>query len=167
LRQGLAVLAAVGWLTTVPFAAAALIGEAYEWGPVAFLPIALLTALAWWLHLREHAPRSGAIGETAGWFLVGSIALLGVAGFFWMLVAAAVLVSAIAYGLVLVVTHHSAGRPAVELATGLSLIVAGAVPALFVLISGIGFTDAWWMTAHALFALGMPVATVLGAFAQS
>lgn len=163
-RIGVAFIAAAGWLVTVPFVAFELIGDGFGWAPVAFIPIAVLTAAAWWLHLRERDEQIGASGATAGWSFIGSTAVLGIAAFFWVIVAAAVLVSATAYGIVLVVTGRRARRPRLELSTGLALIAAGSVPAVFTLISGIGDTDAWWMPAHVMFAVGIPLATILSAF---
>lgn len=166
-RLGVAIIAASGWLITVPLVALALVGDGFGWAPVVFIPIAVLTALAWWFHLRERDERIGAAGTTAGWAFIGSVALLGVAAFFWILVAAAVLVSAAAYGIVLVATQRLAQRPRFELATGLSLIAAGAVPAAFTLLVGIGDTEAWWMTSHVLLAVGISLATVLSAVRQA
>jgi hypothetical protein len=156
-------VAAAGWLVTVPFAGLELIGGGFGWAPVAFIPIAVLTAAAWWLHLRERDQQIGAGGATAGWLFIGCTVILGIAAFFWVMVAAAVLVSATAYGIVLVVTRRRARRPGLELLTGLSLIAAGSVPVVFTLIAGIGNTDAWWMPAHVMFAVGIPLATALSA----
>jgi predicted acyltransferase len=69
-------------------------------------------------------------------------------------------------GPVLVVTRRRAQRPGLELITGLVLIAAGFVPAAFTLIAGIGNTDAWWMPAHVMFAVGIPLATLLSAAAR-
>lgn len=150
----------------VPFVALALDRDGWGWASAAFVPVAVLTALAWWFHLRERSQRIGAGGAMVGWFFIGSLAVLAIAGFFWMLVAAAVLVSAAAYGIVLLVTRQRARRPGLELVTGLALVAAGTLPAAFTLIAGIGDTAAWWMPAHALLAVGISLATLLSGVAR-
>ena len=164
-RIGVPTVAACAWLVLVPIVAMALTGGGFDWAPVGFIPVALLTAVAWWFHLRDRDARIGNVGATAGWVFIGAIALLGVAAFFWVHVAAGALAGAAAYGIVLILARGRAPRPGRELATGLALIAAGALPVAFTLTVGIGNTDAWWMPAHLLLAVGISLATLLSAVA--
>jgi drug/metabolite transporter (DMT)-like permease len=160
-RLALASLIGIAFAGTMPIAAQAFHDQIDPRSVIAFLPVGLLTAILWWIHLREHGQRIGFAGRLSGWLFIGSLALLPVAGFVWWLVAVAIVASAIAYGIVLLVTQRLAPSPRRELLTGLLLFASGMATALFAITSGLSRTDAWWTPAHALLAIGIGAATVL------
>lgn len=160
IRVALAVVAGVAWMVTLPMAANALLVTEDSWATVGFVPAALVTAGAWWTHMKERERRIGVAGVLSGWLLVGSVALLGLAGYFWMLVAMAVVASTIAYGVLLLVTQSGADSPRLDLATGLLLFATGGAAALFSGTTGLGHTEAWWMPAHIIVAIGVGIATI-------
>lgn len=157
----------IGWPTTLPLAADAVQRSGASWVNAAFTVVALLSAALWWSHVRERRRRIGLGGEVAGWLLIGSIALFGVAGFLWMLVAMAVIASSITYGLVLLVTQSRSPSPPIELSTGLLLFAGAGASAIFAITTGLGETGTWWVPAHVILALGIGAATVLGSVPQA
>jgi len=148
---------------TLPITADALARVQPTWASIAFVPVALATAGLWWLHMREREGRIGLGGRMAGWLFVAALALLGVSGFLWLLVAMAVVASAIAYGVVLLVTQAQAPSPRQDLVTGLLLFATGGATAIFAVTTGLPQTDAWWMPAHWILAIGIAAATIVGA----
>jgi len=158
-----ALASGLGWVVTLPTAADALARSQQSWATVAFVPVALVTSGLWWLHIRERRPRIGVAGGTAGWLFIGSVALLGVSGYLWMLVAIGLIASAIAYGLVLLVTQSGAPNPRLDLLTGLFLFAGAGASAMFAITTGLGQVDVWWVPAHAILAIGIGAATAVGA----
>ena len=165
-RLVLGLIAGIGWPGTLPLAADAVQRAGSSWANGAFALVGLISAALWWAHMRERRARIGLGGEVAGWLLVGSVALFGVAGFLWMLVAMAVIASAVTYGLVLLVTQSRAPSPPRELATGLLLFAGAGASAMFAITTGLGDTEAWWVPAHVILALGLGAATALGSVPQ-
>lgn len=162
----IAIFVAAAWAVTLPLAADALLGNRQTWASFAFVPVALATAGLWWLHVRERSRRVGVAAGMSGWLFIGSLALLGVAGFVWILVAMALIAAAVAYGIVLLVTQQRAPRPTHELVTGLLLFATGGATVIFTLTTGLSQIDAWWVPAHVLLALGIGAATIVGALAS-
>ena len=160
IRAGLAVLAGAAWMVTLPLAADALQRTEESWAGIAFVVAALLTASLWWMHMKERDRRIGIAGSMAGWLFIGSMALLGVSGFVWLLVAIGLLASTLAYAIVLLVTHARASSPRLDLATGLTLFATAGATALFSVTTGLPRTDAWWMPAHWILAIGLGIATM-------
>jgi drug/metabolite transporter (DMT)-like permease len=161
LRLVLAIVAGIAFAVAMPIAAQAFQDQVDPRSVIAFVPVGLLTAALWWAHLRERGRRIGFAGGLSGWLFIGSLALLPVAGFVWWLVAVAIVMSAIAYGIVLLVTQRLAPSPRRELLTGLLLFASGMATALFAITSGLSRTDTWWTPAHALLAIGIGAATVV------
>jgi hypothetical protein len=159
-RLVLAVVAGIAFAVTMPIAAQTFQDQIDPRSVIAFVPAGLLTAILWWIHLRERGQRIGFAGGLSGWLFIGSLALLPVAGFVWWLVVVAIVASSIAYGVVLLVTQRLAPNPRRELLTGLLLFASGMATALFAITSGISRTDAWWTPAHTLLAIGIGAATV-------
>ena len=110
--------------------------------------------------MKDGEPRIGLAGAMAGWLFIGSLALLGVAGFVWLLVAMALVASAMAYGVVLLVTQSRAASPRRELVTGLFLFATAGAAAMFAITTGLPQTEAWWMPAHWILAIGIGGATM-------
>ena len=160
-RLGLASLIGIAFAGTMPIAAEAFQDQIDPRSVVVFVPIGLLTAILWWIHLREQGQRTGLAGRLSGWLFIGSLALLPAAGFVWWLVAIAIVASAIAYGIVQLVTQRLAPNPRRELGIGLLLFASGMATALFAITSGLSRSDAWWTAAHALLAIGIGAATVV------
>lgn len=160
MRLGLAIAAGIAWMVTLPMTAAALQNSEDSWASVAFVPVALLTAGVWWMHRKERDRRIGLAGALAGWLFIGSLALLGVAGFLWLLVAMGLIASSIAYGLVLLVTQSRAAAPRLELATGLVLFATAGATVMFAVTTGLPQTEDWWMPAHWILGLGLGAATI-------
>lgn len=165
LRLAIAIVAGLAWAVTLPLAADALRAERETWAAPAFVAAALAVAVIWWVHVQERQRRIGVAAGMSGWLFIGSIALLGVAGFIWVLVVAALLAAAIAYGVLLLVTQAQAPKPRRELATGLLLFATAGATAIFAITTGLGEMDAWWLPAHVLLGAGIGAATVLGASA--
>jgi hypothetical protein len=163
LRLTVAVMAGLAWAVTLPLAADALRTERETWAAPAFVAAALGVAAVWWIHVQERSRRIGLAAGLSGWLFIGSLALLGVAGFIWVLVVAALVASAVAYGVLLLVTQARAPDPRRELATGLILFATGGATAIFSITTGLGQMDAWWLPAHALLGVGIGAATVVGA----
>jgi hypothetical protein len=162
-RLLVALLAGAAWVVTLPVAADALARGQPSWAGPAFVAVALLTAGLWWVHLRERRPRIGFAGGLAGWLLIGSVSLLGVSGYLWMLVAMALLASAIAYGVVLLVTQSGAPSPRLELVTGLILFAGAGASVMFSVTTGLSQVEAWWVPAHVVLAIGIGAATIASA----
>jgi len=160
MRLGLAIAAGIAWMVTLPMTAAALQNSEDSWASVAFVPVALLTAGVWWMHRKERDRRIGLAGAMAGWLFIGSLALLGVSGFLWLLIAIGLIASSIAYGIVLLVTQSRAAKPRQELATGLILFATAGVTAIFSVSTGLPDTESWWMPAHWILGLGLGAATI-------
>ncbi len=160
MRLGLAIAAGIAWMVTLPLTADALLNSRQSLATVAFIPAALLTAGAWWIHMKDGERRIGLAGAMAGWLFIGSLALLGVAGFVWLLVAMALVASAMAYGVVLLVTQSRAASPRRELVTGLFLFATAGAAAMFAITTGLPQTEAWWMPAHWILAIGIGAATM-------
>ncbi|MGI8998692.1 MAG: hypothetical protein ACR2GO_03175 [Candidatus Limnocylindria bacterium] len=160
MRLGLALVAGAAWLVTLPLAAAALLNTEESWATMAFVPAALLTAGVWWKHMKERERRIGLAGTMSGWLFIGALGLLGVSGFLWVLVAMALVASAMAYGVVLLVTQARAASPRPELITGLALFATAGATAMFTITTGLPQTEAWWMPAHWILGLGLGVATM-------
>ena len=152
-----------GWLLALPLAADAVNRDVQTAASVVFVPVALLAAGVWWMHVRERRARTGLAGAMAGWLFIGSLALLGVAGSLWPLVVFALVASAIAYGVLLLVTQGGAPSPRQDLVTGLLLFATGGATVMFAVTSGLSQTDAWWMPAHWILAVGIGLATIVGA----
>ena len=161
------VIVGIGWPAALPLAADAVQRSGASWANAAFTAVALLSAALWWSHVRERRGRIGLGGEVAGWLLLGSMALFGVAGFLWMLVAMALIASSITYGLVLLVTQSRASSPTRELATGLLLFAGAGASAMFAVTTGLGDTEAWWVPAHLILALGIGAAVVIGSVPEA
>jgi hypothetical protein len=161
LRLGPAVVTGIGWIVTMPIVADALRREQTSWANIPFVVVALVTAGLWWIHKREREPRIGLAGAMAGWLFIGTVALFGVSGFLWLLVAMALLASAIAYGIVLLVTQSRAATPRLDLATGLVLFATGGATTMFAVTTGLSQIDAWWTPAHWILAIGVGIATIL------
>ncbi len=160
MRLGLGAFAGVAWLVTLPMAAAALLTTEESWATMAFVPAALLTAGAWWRHMKERERRIGLPGTMAGWLFIGALGLLGVSGFLWVMVAMALVASAMAYGVVLLVTQARAAAPQRELITGLALFASAGSTAMFTITTGLPQTEAWWIPAHWILGLGIGIATI-------
>ena len=160
LRLGLAVIAGIAWMVTLPITADALLNSRQTWASVALIPTAFAVAALWWIHLRERASRIGLAGRMSGWLFIGAIALLGVAGFLWLLVVMALLASAIAYGVVLLVSQSRAANPRLDLVTGLLLFATAGATAIFSVTTGLQHTEAWWTPAHLILAIGLGAATI-------
>ncbi len=160
MRRSLATIAGIAWMVTLPMAADALLTSSDSWATIAFVPAALGTAGAWWLHMRERRSRIGLAGAMAGWLFIGSLALLGVSGFFWVLVGVGLVASTLAYGVLLLVTQSRAAVPALDLVTGVALFASAGATAIFAVTTGMGNTEAWWMPAHWILAVGIGLATV-------
>ncbi|MGH2401523.1 MAG: hypothetical protein ACRDE6_02330 [Candidatus Limnocylindria bacterium] len=160
MRRGLATVAGVAWLVTLPMAADALLNSADSWATIAFVPAALGSAGAWWLHMRERRSRIGLAGAMAGWLFIGSLALLGVSGFLWVLVGVGLVASTLAYGVLLLVTQSRAVVPALDLVAGVALFAGAGATAIFTATTGMGNTEAWWLPAHWILAVAIGVATV-------
>ncbi len=111
--------------------------------------------------MRERASRIGLAGSLSGWLFIGAIALLGVAGFLWLLVVMALIASAVAYGVVLLVTQSRAASPRLDLVTGLVLFATAGATAIFSITTGLPNTEAWWTPAHLILGIGIGVATIL------
>lgn len=170
MRLALALIAGVAWMVTLPVAAGALLETEESWATVAFVPTALLTAVAWWMHKKQREPGIGIGGAMAGWLFIGSVALLGVSGFLWVLVGMALVASTLAYGVVLLVGQSRAANPRLDLVVGLALFATAGATALFTVTTGMGNTQAWWMPAHWIVAVGIGLATIgsgLGASAPA
>ncbi len=163
LRIFAAIVLGVAWAVTLPLAADALRAERDTWTSYAFGAAALGVAAVWWIHIHERSRRIGTAAGLSGWLFIGSVALLGVAGFIWVLVIAALVAAAVAYGVLLLATQSSAPHPRRELATGLVLFATAGATAIFAVTSGLGEMDAWWLPAHVLLGAGIGVATVVGA----
>lgn len=166
MRRGLAILAGTAWLVTLPMAADALLRSEDSWATLVFAVAAIGTAGAWWLHLRERRSRIGLAGGMAGWLFIGSLALLGVSGFFWVLVGVGLVASTLAYGVLLLVTQSRAAVPALELVTGTALFAGAGATAIFAATTGMGNTEAWWMPAHWILAIGIGIATITSGFSD-
>ncbi len=162
LRRIGVVVVALAWAVTLPVTADALLTDRQTWASPAFVVAALATAGLWWLHVRERSRRVGVAAGMSGWLFIGSVALLGVAGFVWILVVTALLTAAVAYGTVLLVTQQRAPSPMRELITGLLLFATGGVTIIFTLTTGLAQTDAWWTPAHVLIGIGIGAATIVG-----
>lgn len=159
-RLALALIVGIAWMVTVPLMADSLLNSGESWASIALVPTALATAGTWWLHARERSARIGLAGSMAGWLFIGAVALLGVAGFLWVLVAMALLASMLAYGLVLLVSQSRAASPRIDLATGLALFATAGATAIFSVTTGLGNTEAWWMPAHWILGIGLGIATI-------
>ena len=161
LRLGLAVIAGIAWMSTLPITADALLNGNQSWASVALVPTALATAALWWVHMRERASRIGLAGSLSGWLFIGAIGLLGVAGFLWLLVVMALIASAVAYGVVLLVTQSRAANPRLDLVTGLVLFATAGATTIYSVTTGLPNTEAWWTPAHLILGLGIGAATIL------
>ena len=159
-RSALAAAVGIAWMVTLPLTADALLNTHESWAIIGFVAAALAAAGLWWVHMRERARRIGTAGSMAGWLFIGSMALLAVSGFFWILVAMGLVASSAAYGLVLLVTQSRAATPRLDLATGLVLFATAGAAAIFTVTTGLGNTEAWWMPAHWILGLGLGAATV-------
>lgn len=159
----IAIVVAIAWAVTLPIAADALLANAQTWASYAFVPAALAAAGLWWLHVRERSQRVGVAAGMSGWLFIGALALLGVAGFVWILVAMALVAAAVAYGVILLVTQQGAPSPTRELVTGLLLFATGGTTVIFTLTTGLSQIDAWWLPAHVLVGAGIGAATIVGA----
>lgn len=166
LRLMAGLVVGVAWLVTVPLAADAADRGVQSPISIAFVPVALAVAGLWWLHLRERRGRVGLAGGLSGWLFIASIGLLGVSGSLWPLVVFAVVASAVAYGVVLLVTQSSAPSPRQDLVTGLALFATAGATVMFVLTTGLAQTEAWWAPAHWILAVGIGLATIVGARAS-
>jgi hypothetical protein len=153
----------MAWAVTLPLAADALRAERETWAAPAFVAAALGVAAIWWIHVQERSRRIGLAAGLSGWLFIGSVALLGVAGFIWVLVVVALVAAAIAYGVLLLVTQARAPNPRRELVTGLLLFATAGATAIFTITTGLGEMDAWWVPAHVLLGVGIGAATVVGA----
>ena len=167
LRLLAAVVAGLAWAVTLPIAADALLAERESWASAALVPAALGTAALWWLHVRERSARIGTAAGLSGWLFIGSVALLGVAGFIWILVVVALVAAAVAYGLLLLVTQARAPSPRRELVTGLLLFATAGATTILVLTTGLSEMDAWWLPTHVLLGGGIGAATIVGALPAS
>jgi len=152
----------IAWLVTLPLAADAVERDTQTLVSLAFVPVALLAAGLWWLHMRERRGRSGVAGGLSGWLFIASVGLLGVSGSLWPLVIVAVVASAVAYGVLLLVTQSTAPSPRQDLVTGLLLFATAGATAMFVLTTGLSQADAWWAPAHWILAVGIGLATIVG-----
>jgi hypothetical protein len=160
LRLGLAIVAGIAWMVTLPVTADALLNNRQTWASVALVPAAVAVAALWWIHMRERALRIGLAGRMSGWLFIGVVALVGVAGFLWLLVVMAVLASAIAYGVVLLVSQSRAANPRLDLVTGLILFATAGATAIFSVTTGLQDTESWWTPAHLILGIGLGAATV-------
>ena len=160
LRLGLAIIVGIAWMVTLPITADALLNSRQSWASVALIPTALAAAGLWWIHMRERASRIGLAGSMSGWLFIGAVALLGVAGFLWLLVAMALLASTIAYGVVLLVSQSRAANPRLDLVTGLLLFATAGATAIFSVTTGLQNTEAWWTPAHLILGMGLGAATI-------
>ena len=160
LRLGLAVIAGIAWMVTLPITADGLLNSRQTWASVALVPTALAVAALWWMHMRERAARIGLAGRMSGWLFIGVVALLGVAGFLWLLVVIALLASAIAYGVVLLVSQSRAASPRLDLVTGLLLFATAGATAIFAVTTGLRNTESWWTPAHLILGIGVGAATI-------
>jgi hypothetical protein len=167
LRLAVAVVAGLAWAFTLPLAADALRAERETWAAPAFVAAALGVAATWWIHVQERSRRIGLAAGLSGWLFIGSVALLGVAGFIWVLVVVALVAAAVAYGVLLLVTQARAPNPRPELVTGLLLFATAGATAIFTITTGLGEMDAWWLPAHVLLGAGIGAATVVGALPGS
>jgi hypothetical protein len=165
LRLPAAIVVALTWAVTLPLAADALRAERQDIASLVFAVASLAMAGLWWLHMRERAARIGLAAGLSGWLFVGSIALLGVAGFIWVLVVAALLAAAVAYGVVLLAGQARAPHPRHELVTGLLLFATAGATVSLALTTGLGEMDAWWQPLHVLLGVGLGAATAVGAMA--
>ena len=163
LRIAAALVAGLAWAVTLPLAADALRAERATWAAPAFAVAALGVAVVWWIHVQERSRRIGLSAGLSGWLFIGSVALLGVAGFIWVLVVVALVAASVAYGVLLLVTQARAPNPRHELVTGLLLFATAGATAIFTITSGLGEMDAWWLPAHLLLGAGIGAATVTGA----
>ena len=163
LRLPAAIVVALTWAVTLPLAADALRAERQGLASLAFVLASLAMAGLWWLHVRERAGRIGLAAGLSGWLFIGSIALLGVAGFIWVLVVVALLAAAVAYGVVLLVAQARAPHPRRELVTGLLLFATAGATSSLALTTGLAEMDAWWLPLHVLLGVGLGAATVVGA----
>ncbi|MGH2489178.1 MAG: hypothetical protein ACRDFR_06155 [Candidatus Limnocylindria bacterium] len=163
LRLAAGLIVGGAWLVTLPLAADAIVRDTRSAFPFAFVPVALLAAGLWWLHLWERRGRIGLAGGLTGWLFIGSVALLGASGSLWPLVILAVMASAVAYGVLLLVTQSGAASPRQDLVTGLLLFATGGASAMLALTTGLTETDAWWAPAHVMLAVGIGLATMVGA----
>ena len=166
LRLVAGLVVGVAWVVTLPLAADAADRDTQSPVSLAFVPVAFLVAGLWWLHMRDRRGRLGTIGGLSGWLFIAAIGLLGVSGSLWTLVLFAVVASAVAYGVLLLVTQSTASSPRQELVTGLVLFATAGAAAMFVLTTGLPRTDAWWAPAHWILAVGIGLATVIGARAN-
>lgn len=162
LRSPAAIAVALTWAVTLPLAADALRAERQTLASFVFVLASLAMAGLWWLHMRERAGRIGMAAGLSGWLFIGSIALLGVAGFIWVLVVVALLAAAVAYAVVLLVAQARASHPRRELVTGLLLFATAGAAASLALTTGLGDMDAWWLPLHLLLGVGIGSATVIG-----
>ena len=158
----IAIVVAIAWAVTLPLAADSLRADRETWASYAFVPAALATAGLWWVHVRERSKRVGVVAGMSGWLYIGSLALLGVAGFVWILVTTALIAAAVSYGVVLLVTQQGAPSPTRELVTGLLLFATGGATVIFTLTTGLSRIDDWWAPAHVLLAIGIGTATIVG-----
>ena len=71
------------------------------------------------------------------------------------------LASAIAYGVVLLVSQSRAANPRLDLVTGLVLFATAGATAIFSVTTGLPNTEAWWTPAHLILGLGIGAATIL------
>lgn len=163
LRLVAAVVAGLAWAVTLPIAADALRAERETWAAPAFIATALGVAAVWWVHVHERSRRIGLAAGLSGWLFIGSIALLGVAGFIWVLVVVALVAASVAYGVLLLGTQARAPNPRRELVTGLLLFATAGATAIFSITTGLGEMDAWWLPAHLLLGVGIGAATIAGA----
>jgi len=159
-RLGLAVIAGIAWMVTLPIASDALLNDEGSWARIAFVPTALVTAGLWWMHMKERGRRNGLAGGMAGWLFIGSLALLGVAGYLWTLVAMALVASSVAYGVLLLASQSRAANPRLDLATGLVLFATAGAAAMFAVTTGLPQTETWWTPAHMILGIGVGVATI-------
>ena len=163
LRLVAGIVAGLGWAVTLPVAADALRAERETWAAPVFVATALGVAAVWWVHVHERSRRIGLAAGLSGWLFIGSIALLGVAGFIWVLVVVALVAASVAYGVLLLATQARAPDPRRELITGLLLFATAGATAIFTITTGLGEMDAWWLPAHLLLGAGIGAATIVGA----
>jgi len=160
LRLGAALVAGITWLVALPLAATALQEGEPSWAGSILILAALVAAGLWWMHMRERERRIGLAGMMAGWLFIGAVALLPVSGFLWVLVALALLASALAYGVVLLVTQSRAVTPRLDLGTGLALFATAGATLIFAVTTGLSQTDVWWVPAHWILGIGIGLATI-------
>ena len=166
LRLVAGLVVGVAWLVTLPLAADAADRDTQSPISLAFVPVAFLVAGIWWLHMRDRRARLGTMGGLTGWLFIAAIGLLGVSGSLWPLVVFAVVASGVAYGVLLLVTQSTAPSPRQDLVTGLALFATAGATVMFVLTTGLAQTEEWWAPAHWILAVGIGLATIVGARAS-